>query len=330
MTATPAWSTRSSGARAGTPERYDAKLAAVARAIRASCPGGPDLVALQEVESRQALADLRDRHLAGLGYRHLVFVPQPGAVTGVAFLSRLPVLRTHALAVGSFEGEPLRQIVEIEVEHRGRRLRVLNNHWKSKTEGVERTAPGRQAAAEVLARRVGRVLAEDPAADLLALGDFNQNLEELEPWTREAGLRDPWNGLPPERRGSAVFRGRLADPGPRPAGPGAAGRQGFACRRGGFRVVRTGDRLSPALHRRRRLRSPAAAAAPAGRRLGVGASRPARSRAARYTGRHMAAYLSAEQYLGSLARRAALPAGFCAATASLSFCAGGKARAASP
>jgi endonuclease/exonuclease/phosphatase family metal-dependent hydrolase len=198
-------------------------------------------VALQEVESRQALADLRDRHLAGLGYRHLVFVPQPGAVTGVAFLSRLPVLRTHVLAVGSFEGEPLRQIVEIEVERRGRRLRVLNNHWKSKTEGVERTAPGREAAAEVLARRVGRVLAEDPAADLVALGDFNQNLEELEPWTRKAGLRDPWNGLPPERRGSAVFRGDWQTPDHVLLAPGLLDRRGFFWKPGGFKVVQTGN-----------------------------------------------------------------------------------------
>jgi endonuclease/exonuclease/phosphatase family metal-dependent hydrolase len=221
-------------------ERYSAKLAAVARAIRSSCPGGPDLVALQEVESERALADLRDRHLAGLGYRHLVFVPQPGAVTGVAFLSRLPVLRTHVLSVGFFEGEPLRHIVEIEVERRGHRLRVLNNHWKSKTEGVERTAPGRDAAAEVLARRVGKVLTEDPAADLVALGDFNQNLEELESWTRKAGLHDPWIQVPPERRGSAVFRGDWQTPDHVLLSPGLLDQRGFAWRRGGFRVVTLG------------------------------------------------------------------------------------------
>ena len=113
------------GARWGG-ERYAAKLAAVARAVRSSCPGGPDLVALQEVENQRVLSDLGDR-LGALGYRYRVFVPQPGAATGVAFLSRLPVLRTHVLSVGSAQrasaGEaPLRHIVEIEVECRGHRL----------------------------------------------------------------------------------------------------------------------------------------------------------------------------------------------------------------
>ncbi len=230
------------GARWG-PERYAAKLAAVARAIRSSCPGGPDLVALQEVENEHALEDLRDRHLAGLGYRHLVFAPQAGAVTGVAFLSRLPVRRTRVLSVGPAEvgppgREPLRHILEIEVEYRGHLLRVLNNHWKSKTEGEQETEPGRRAAAEALARRVGRILAEEPAADLLALGDFNQNLEQLEPWSRDLGLRDPWVEVPRERRGSAVFRGTWQTPDHVLLAPGLLDRRGFLWPRGGFRVVR--------------------------------------------------------------------------------------------
>ena len=226
------------GARWG-PERYSAKLAAVARAIRSCRPGGPDLVALQEVESERALADLA-HGLGGLGYRYQVFVPQPGVVTGVAFLSRLPVLRVRALPVGSFQQAPLRQIVEIEVEYRGHRLRVLNNHWKAKSEGVRETEPGRKAAGEVLARRVGRVLAEEPEADLLALGDFNQNLEELEPWSRAAGLHDPWVEVPAERRGSAVFRGAWQTPDHVLLSPGLRDRRGFTRPRNAFQVVRAG------------------------------------------------------------------------------------------
>ena len=53
-------------------ELYPRKLAALSRAIRRSCRGGPDVVLLQEVESEQALLDLRDRGLARLGYRQAV------------------------------------------------------------------------------------------------------------------------------------------------------------------------------------------------------------------------------------------------------------------
>jgi endonuclease/exonuclease/phosphatase family metal-dependent hydrolase len=176
--------------------------------------------------------------LSGLGYRHLVFVPQPGSAIGVAFLSRLPVLRTRALAVGELDGQPLRHIVEIEVLGRGRRLLVLNNHWKSRSEGDLQTAPGRRRAEEVLARRVRQLLAEDPGVDLVAVGDFNENLEELASWTSQAGFYDPWVELPPRERGSAAFRGAWQTPDHALLAPGLLDERGFFYRRGDFRVLR--------------------------------------------------------------------------------------------
>ena len=234
-------------------ELYPAKLAAVARAIRACAPRGPDLIALQELESAKALADLRDRHLHGLGYRNAVFVPQSGASTGVGFLSRLPIARVRAHSVGSFEGELLRCILEIEVEHRGRRLFVFNNHWKSKIEGVEATAEARRRSERVLAARIAEILRAEPDADLLALGDFNENLEELEAGAvlravlrpQEAGLEgegvrlyDVWAELPAGQRGSAAYQGRWQTPDHLLLAPGLFDRRGFSYRPGGFQVVR--------------------------------------------------------------------------------------------
>lgn len=210
------------------------------RAIRAASPRGADLLALQEVENERVLTALRDRHLAGLGYRYLVFVPQPGQAVGVAFLSRVPLSGTRAHQVGRFAGDTLRHIVEVEIELGGRRLRLFNNHWKSKTEGTEETAPARRMAARVLARRLQELLAEDPAADLVALGDFNENLEELAAWSAENGLFDPWTELPEARRGSASYRGRWQTPDHVLLSPGLFDGQGFSYRRGGFRVVREG------------------------------------------------------------------------------------------
>ena len=234
-------------------ELYPAKLAALARAIRSCAPGGPDLVALQEVESAKALTDLRDRHLQGLGYRQVVFVPQPGAVTGVGFLSRVEIARVRAHMVGQAAGEPLRYILEVDLEHRGRRLTILNNHWKSKTEGVEATAGGRAQAERVLARRLTELLASDPDADLVALGDFNENLEELGATgllravsrPQEAGaspqdvrLYDPWFELPESGRGSAAYQGRWQTPDHILLAPGLFDARGFSYRPGDFRVVR--------------------------------------------------------------------------------------------
>lgn len=159
-----------------TEQLYQRKLAAVARAVASA--GGADILCLQEVESRVALQELRDRHLKASGYHYLVFVPQEGVATTVACLSRLPVLGTRVHAVGSFDGIPLRHILEIRVEHEGSTLYLFNNHWKSKSGGIERTAEARRLAAAVLTERIREILTADPEADLLVLGDLNENLDE--------------------------------------------------------------------------------------------------------------------------------------------------------
>jgi len=189
------------------------------------------------VESAEALNDLNGR-LSSFGYRYRVFVPQLGAATGVAFLSRLPILHVRAHAVGSFAGEPLRHIVEIALEQRGRRLVVFNNHWKSKTEGVEETASARRMAAEVLTRRLRELREADSAVDLVALGDFNENIEDFQPWVNSLDLYDPWVELPEAGRGSSAFQGRWQTPDHILLAPGLFDRRGFAYRSGGFRVVR--------------------------------------------------------------------------------------------
>ncbi|UCF96643.1 MAG: endonuclease/exonuclease/phosphatase family protein [Spirochaetaceae bacterium] len=174
------------------PELYRRKLAVVARAVKAVSVRGPDILCLQEIESRAALRELRDRHLKGRGYRYLVFVPQEGVATTVACLSRLPVVHTYVYGVGSFDGIPLRHILEIQVEHEGSILYLFNSHWKSKTGGVEHTAEARRRAAEVLAERVRKILQTAPEADLLIVGDLNENLEEYD----LAGNRYPTGTVP--------------------------------------------------------------------------------------------------------------------------------------
>jgi endonuclease/exonuclease/phosphatase family metal-dependent hydrolase len=265
-------------------ESYQRKLAAVARAVRAACAGGPDILCLQEVESEVALRDLRDRHLSNVGYRYLVFVPQQGAATTVACLSRLPVVRTRAHAVGSFEGLPLRHILEIQVEYQGSTLYLFNNHWKSKSGGVEATAPARRKAADVLVKRVRDILGSDDQADVLVLGDLNENLEEYEqtggrystatvffpaadgqspagdlaalfvtPFEEQAGLQDgrlvfyePWYEIAPGERGSSAYRGQWQTPDRILLSAGMFDGEGFSYVPGSFEAVKAEFLVDPA------------------------------------------------------------------------------------
>jgi endonuclease/exonuclease/phosphatase family metal-dependent hydrolase len=279
------------------PEAVEAKLAALSRAIRraASFSGlvspsrAPDLIALQEVENLEILLRLRDRYLADLGYRYAVLVPQEGVATQTAFLSRLPVLRSAVHPIGEFEGLALRHVLEIEIEHQGRRLVVMNNHWKSKSGGAAETSVARRRAAAAVCRRVEELLREDPAADVLVVGDLNENIDEaleargrylpaLLPWDsgapepperarlaaareshillcrrpeqagmsrRGLGLYEPWYELPPEGRGSSVYRGRWQTPDHLLLAPGLFDSRGFAYRQGSFHVVRQRFLLDP-------------------------------------------------------------------------------------
>jgi endonuclease/exonuclease/phosphatase family metal-dependent hydrolase len=246
-------------------ELFPRKLAAVARVLRRAAAGGPDIVALQEVESAAALHALRER-LSALGYRYAVAAEQRGTVTTVAVLSRIPILRSAVHATGSFAGTPLRPILEVELEHRGHRLYLFNNHWKSKIEargaGGAATAEGRRRAAEVLSRRLAEILRREPEADLVVVGDLNENLEELAapgeshlPLTgngAQAGLNggrltlyDPWFELLPDQRGSSVYRGRWETHDHVLLAGGLFDRRGFYYLPGEFRVLRSTFLLVP-------------------------------------------------------------------------------------
>ena len=264
-------------------EMFYRKLSAIARAVKATAARGPDVLCLQEVESELALRELRDRHLRGFGYRYLVFVPQEQVATTVACLSRIPIESTRVHAVGSFAGVPLRHILELQLEYGGSTLYLFNNHWKSKTGGVEQTAPARRQAAEVLTDRLRVILQRAPEADLLVLGDLNENLDEYDqaegryqtatvpdrnaetriayaeigalfitPDPECAGVRerrvvlyDPWYELAPDQRGSSVYQGRWQTPDRILLSHGLFGQEGFVYSPGDFQVVRAGFLVDP-------------------------------------------------------------------------------------
>ncbi len=255
-------------------ELFEAKCRALAEVIKKASRRGPDIIALQEVENRNALLNLRDRHLAGLGYRYAVIASREGAANGPAVLSRFPILRSHSLGTGLWKEKPLRPILEVVFEFGGGRLHLFNNHWKSKSEGADVTEEARLKEALVLRERILEILDRDPKADILVLGDLNENIEEylevggkyrtalicaeasgeeddllsgiiLSDLPGQAGLKsdrlslyEPWYEIPEERRGSYVYRGRWQTPDHILLSEGLFSGRGFEYEPGGFRPMR--------------------------------------------------------------------------------------------
>ncbi|MDR1626927.1 MAG: endonuclease/exonuclease/phosphatase family protein [Spirochaetia bacterium] len=164
-----------------TPADYAQKLKNVGRVIAESVPGGPDFVALVEIENDKALADLAAGPLGDLGYRWGATLPTAGSAIRVGFLSRFPVkdLRGHTPPSSGFFQ---RAFLELSLDLDGEALTVFICHFKAKSEGDAATENSRRLAADVLVRRIGEI--RSPGGQILVLGDLNENIDEYE---RKAG-----------------------------------------------------------------------------------------------------------------------------------------------
>lgn len=171
---------------------YRARLQDLAGVIRSLTPAGPpELLALQELEGADVLADLA----AALGegrYPYRACAPGP-AVMPVCIASVYPFveLRTHALraeapaAAHAAAGAPvlpaesppaLRSMLEAQVKTPAGRLRVLVGHWKSAREGRDETRYLRGIAALSVRRRIAGLRAEGSAETIVLAGDLNTEI----------------------------------------------------------------------------------------------------------------------------------------------------------
>jgi endonuclease/exonuclease/phosphatase family metal-dependent hydrolase len=159
-------------------ELMEIKLTNIAKVIRGSAPGGPDIVCLQEVENRHVLDLLADEHLGDLGYRFRYVDDSGRSPTNAALLSRYPVSRTHLYGVPDWNGQALRSILEVEIHAGAGALHIFNNHWKSKTGGARRSEPARLRTVGILLARLKILETADPHADIIILGDLNESCNE--------------------------------------------------------------------------------------------------------------------------------------------------------
>jgi endonuclease/exonuclease/phosphatase family metal-dependent hydrolase len=163
---------------------YRKKLDALGRVIGGAVSGGADFVALVEIENDKVIADLCAGPLRNAGYRYGATLPTEGSAIRVGFLSRFPVLglRGHTPPQSGF---PQRSMMEVVLDIEDRTLTVFICHFKAKTEGNQATEKSRILAADTLARRIAEISASLTEAEILVLGDLNENIDEYE---RNAGL----------------------------------------------------------------------------------------------------------------------------------------------
>ena len=158
---------------------YEKKLRNIARVI---ADLQADVIALQEVESLQALRDLKKAaKRSGIYYPYHAFAGAKNTTVKVALLSRFPIAYARELPVSS--NRQYRAILEVKLDIEGRPLYLFVNHWKSKSGPESR----RIVSAKALKKRLDALGRDKP---ILLLGDFNSHYEEYRIFEKERKHND--------------------------------------------------------------------------------------------------------------------------------------------
>lgn len=170
----------------------DVKVAGIRRALTGIDPAGPAIVGLVEVESKAAIDTLL-ANVQDLGYTTGVFTEWTPDMTptaiGMGLISKLPILEWTMLrpATPAIPGaEASRPILKVTIDVQGSPLVVYINHWKSKG-GPESQ---RILYAEALEADIRLLVAANPRADYVIMGDLNSEYNEkiiIEPEHNDAG-----------------------------------------------------------------------------------------------------------------------------------------------
>ncbi len=159
---------------------YNIRLVNLAEVIKAACRGGPDIIALQEIENGKVAADLVSRYLKGMGYTAAAVTRKENSAVQIGFISRIPFDSVTVHDVYAGPGARTRPVLEVSIKTDAGILYLFNNHWKSRIGGSRETENLRILDSMLLRKRMMEITARDPSADFLFLGDFNESYNEYE------------------------------------------------------------------------------------------------------------------------------------------------------
>jgi endonuclease/exonuclease/phosphatase family metal-dependent hydrolase len=146
----------------------------------------PDIIGLQEIESEQALKDLKiTLQKNQLFYPYYAIANAKNTTIKVALLSRYPIIYAKELWVTSSRKH--RNILEVKIDINGESLYLFVNHWKAKS-GPESK---RITSAKVLKKRVDELGAEKA---VIIMGDLNSHYEEYQLFKKKRKLNNT-NGI---------------------------------------------------------------------------------------------------------------------------------------
>ncbi|MEE9431333.1 MAG: hypothetical protein V3V16_09855, partial [Melioribacteraceae bacterium] len=139
---------------------------------------GPDILGVQEVEHKELLDELVNKHLGKNKYKVVSFESpdRRGIDNGLIYNHNLFKLNSSdAIAVTLPKNKITRDILYVKLDSRikNESVHIFVNHWPSRREGLKKSEKNRLAAAKTLVKKVNSILKENSNANLIILGDFN-------------------------------------------------------------------------------------------------------------------------------------------------------------
>ncbi|MBU1659231.1 endonuclease/exonuclease/phosphatase family protein [bacterium] len=160
-------------------KNYKIKLQNIAKVIKDI---NADIIALQEVESLEALKDLRfTLKQNGLYYQYYSLADKKNTTVKVAILSKIPFIYSKEISVTS--SLQYRNILETKFSVNNQDIHIFTNHWKAKNGGESM----RIISAKALLNRI-KQLGYDK--NIILLGDFNSDYEEYKKFEKNRKLND--------------------------------------------------------------------------------------------------------------------------------------------
>lgn len=163
-------------------ERYQIKLDHLAQVLTTNLKENPVLIGLAEIENGSVVLDLaKTGRLANTKYK-LAHKDSPDA-RGIdcALLYDAdrfkPLVITNLLvSIDSIPDFKTRDILYVKGEFLGgRTIHVFVNHWPSRRGGELESEIKRIRAAEVARAKIDEILKDDPKANIILMGDFNDH-----------------------------------------------------------------------------------------------------------------------------------------------------------
>ena len=191
-----------------TQEIYDLKIQQSAEVLTDL---NVDVLGLSEVENAIVLEDLnfayKERNYKII---HFDSPDERGIDNALLYDSNyFKVITSRPIPNTLPGGDKTRDILYVKGLYADELIHLFVNHWPSNYGGREKSIPKRAATAQLLVREISPILSLDPSAEIILVGDFNEDPDEMNVQSLKTiglnSLMEPMLGVP--KKGTYVYRG---------------------------------------------------------------------------------------------------------------------------